>query len=339
MTELREDPITRRKVLVVPGRSARPNEHAAESPAAPADTGCPFCEGNEARTPPELAAMAPPDRRPNERGWWVRTIPNKFPTVVADPPVSITAGSTGELSARPGFGYHEVVIENPAHSPLLPYLAEEQVVRVVRMWRDRVRALSKQARIGSVTLFENAGPESGGSLWHPHAQLVATTGLSPFLQEEMEGAERYRKENGATCAFESVRDLEVRDGRRAVVSSGPFSIYAPFASAYPFELRFLPAHHAPTFADASDAEVEALADLLPRFLRGLLAIVPGASYNFVMSSPVGAAPGREGYHWHLDLVPRLVRPDGFDIGSGFHVNTVPPEEVAKAFRAELGAKS
>src|SRR5208283_1696475 len=47
---------------------------------------------------------------------------------------------------------------------------------------------------------------------------------------------------------------------------------------------------------------------------------------------------RERDHWHLDLYPRLVRPDGFDIGSGYPVNTVTPEVAAEALRTELGAK-
>lgn len=339
MTELRQDLITGRKVLVVPGRSARPNEHAVEVPSAASPPDCPFCEGNESRTPPEVAAFAPPERRPNERGWYVRTIPNRFPTVVAElPPEPARQDHRRGLASAPGFGYHEVVIESPGHSPLLPFLPYEQVLRVVRMCRDRVRELSGRPRVGSVTLFENTGPESGGSLWHPHAQLVATSGLSPVLAEETDGAERYRKETRSACAFESVRDLELADGARTLVEAGPFAVYAPFASAYPFELRLLPAHHAPSFADVTDAEAEALADLLPRVLRALLAVLPGASYNYVVSSPAGSSQSHERYHWHLDLLPRLVRPDGFDLGSGFHVNTVLPEEAAKALRSELGAK-
>jgi len=58
----------------------------------------------------------------------------------------------------------------------------------------------------------------------------------------------------------------------------------------------------------------------------------------VVRSPVGPFPGVERYHWHLDLYPRLVRPDGFDLGSGYSVNTVLPEVAAEALRAELGAK-
>lgn len=338
MTEFRRDPITGRCVIVVPGRNDRPNEHAAVAPSAPTEPDCPFCEGNESRTPPEVAVLAPPGRRPNERGWYVRTIPNRFPTVASEPPRPGPPGGVPGFESRPAFGYHEVVIESPAHAPLLAFLPREQVLRAIRMCRDRVRALSERAHVGSVTLFENAGPESGGSLWHPHAQLVTVPGLSPSLEEEMEGAERFRQRVGGECAFDEVLQAEVRDGTRVLFDSGGFVAFAPFASGYPFEVRLLPSRHAPSFGEATDDEVDALAERLPALLRAFLALVPGASYNFVVRSPVGPSPAYDRYHWHLDLYPRLVRPDGFDIGSGFPVNTVTPEDAAEALRTELGAK-
>ena len=123
-----------------------------------------------------------------------------------------------------------------------------------------------------------------------------------------------------------------------LLNSDGFVAYAPFASAYPFEVRILPSRHCPSFADITDDEADALAERLPALLRALLALVPGASYNFVVRTPVGPSPAYDRYHWHLDIYPRLVRPDGFDIGSGFPVNTVTPEDAAEALRTELSAK-
>ncbi|MGA8711000.1 MAG: DUF4931 domain-containing protein [Thermoplasmata archaeon] len=338
MTEFRRDPITGRWVIVVPGRAARPNEHAAAAPTLPASADCPFCEGNESRTPPEVAALGPPGRAENERGWYVRAIPNRFPTVTPETPDPEPRAVGSGFEVRKGFGYHEVVIESPTHAPLLPFLPSEQVARVLRVCRERVQALSERENVGSVTLFENSGPESGGSLWHPHAQLVGTPGFSPTLTEELEGMDRYRARTGADCAFEDVGRAELRDGERVVFETAEFVAFAPFASAYPYEVRVLPTRHSASFARATDTELETLAERLPLLLRGLLSVLPGASYNLVVSSPAGSSPGHPAYHWHLDLCPRLVRPDGFDLGSGFHVNPVSPEGAAATLRTALGAK-
>lgn len=339
MTEFRTDPITGRRVIIVPGRAARPNDHAIAPPAVPSDAGCPFCAGNETKTPGELAAFGPPGREPNGPGWYVRTIPNKFPTVGEELPKGMPGPSGGPaLDRRPAFGHHEVVIASPTHSPLLPYLPEEQVARVVRMCRDRVRHLSTLPNVGSVTLFENAGPESGGSLWHPHAQLVTLPELSPSLTEELAGVERWRRRSRAACAFEETANVETADGSRLVLGSDEYRAYAPFASSVPYEVRILPRRHTPWFGDLSDSEADRLAGQLSAVLRAILSVLPGASYNFVVRSPAGPKESFDGYHWHLDILPRLVRPDGFDLGSGFSVNTVPPEVAAETLRAELGAK-
>ena len=37
------------------------------------------------------------------------------------------------------------------------------------------------------------------------------------------------------------------------------------------------------------------------------------------------------YHWHL-IIPRLTRPAGFEEGSGFFINPVPPEDAAVTLR-------
>ena len=338
VTEFRIDPITGRVAIVVPGRSARPNEHAIPPPTAPVDPDCPFCEGNEGKTPGELAAFGPPERPPNAQGWYVRTITNKFPTVAAEPVPPDDRDEHGSLERHPAVGHHEVVIESPHHSPSLAFLPSEQVVRVVRMCRDRVRFLSGLPHVGSVTLFENTGPESGGSLWHPHAQLVTSPELSPSLRDEIEGAEHYRHRWGGECAFEEVLGAEVQDAHRLVFDSDGFVAFTPFASAFPYEVRLMPKRHAASFADLADAETGVLADRLVTLLRAFLTVLPGASYNFVVRTPVGPFPEFERYHWHLDLLPRLVRPDGFDLGSGYAVNTVLPEVAAEALRAATATK-
>jgi len=336
--EFRTDPITGRVAILVPGRSARPNDHAIPPPTASVDPNCPFCEGSEGKTPAEVAVVAPEGRPPNTPGWQVRTIPNRFPTVAADEPPSSAAGSGARAGRSVAFGYHEVVIESPTHSPSLGFLPPEQVARVIRTCRDRVRELSRRPHVGTVTLFENTGPESGGSLWHPHAQIITVPELSPALREELEGAESYRARTGLRCAQEGVLADELQGGERKVFASDAFAGYAPFASAVPYEVRVLPTRHMRSFAEMTDEESTTLAGDLSSLLGAFLTVLPGASYNYAVRSPAPGAPGTDSYHWHLDFLPRLVRPDGFDLASGYSVNTVLPEVAAEALRAALAAK-
>ncbi|HXY47692.1 MAG TPA: hypothetical protein VEK13_07360, partial [Thermoplasmata archaeon] len=84
-------------------------------------------------------------------------------------------------------------------------------------------------------------------------------------------------------------------------------------------------------------EIHRLAELLPQVLRALSEVVPGASYNFVTRAFPWATPEDGAYHWHLDVLPRLVRPDGFDVGSGIPVNPVAPEAAADQLRRAIAS--
>ncbi len=335
MSEFRRDPITGRWTLIAENRSARPNEYGAAAPSSPSN--CPFCAGHESWTPSEVAAYGPPGRAPNGPGWTVRTIPNKFPTVAPDVGTPHDGVADPGVARRPGFGYHEVVVESPAHAPLFPFLGGDRAHEVLTMVRARLRVLSSRAGVASLVAFENSGPESGGTLFHPHAQIVALAEVPPRLAEEAEAAARVARATGGNCLFETVLDDERRAATRVIADTAELTAYAPFASEHPYEVRLVPRRHSGSLAEATDAELGGVAGLLPGVLRALLAIVPDASYNFVTRSFASGRPESATYHWHVDVLPRLVRPDGFEVGVGIAVNPVSPEAAAEEIRSALAA--
>src|SRR3989344_8888849 len=80
MPELRRDPVIGRWVIISTERGKRPNEFMTETEP---ETGkfCPFCAGNEDKTPPEVLAYGPAGREKNKQGWTLRAVPNKFPAL------------------------------------------------------------------------------------------------------------------------------------------------------------------------------------------------------------------------------------------------------------------
>ena len=73
MSELRWDPIKLHWVIIATERGRRPRDFQVE-PEADGITACPFCYGNEDKTPPEIFAIRP-DGVANEANWKVRVIP------------------------------------------------------------------------------------------------------------------------------------------------------------------------------------------------------------------------------------------------------------------------
>ena len=128
-----------------------------------------------------------------------------------------------------------------------------------------------------------------------------------------------------------------------VYNDGQFLVVAPYASCFPFELSLYPIQHNHDFALQSDAELLACAKALRNMLRRLYSLLEDPPFNFILHTapPIKAQSGKLGYwetlprdyHWHIELVPRLNQIAGFEWGSGFFINPLPPEEAAAFLRA------
>ena len=80
MPDLRRDPIVGRWVIIATERARRPSDLVRPQP--PATPGlCPFCPGQEDKTPHEVyVAGRPPSTPPNRPGWTARRA-NRFPAL------------------------------------------------------------------------------------------------------------------------------------------------------------------------------------------------------------------------------------------------------------------
>jgi UDPglucose--hexose-1-phosphate uridylyltransferase len=56
------------------------------------------------------------------------------------------------------------------------------------------------------------------------------------------------------------------------------------------------------------------------------------AYNFIVHTNPLRDAASSSYHWHIEIVPALTQVAGFEWGSGFHINPVPPEEAAEFLR-------
>jgi UDPglucose--hexose-1-phosphate uridylyltransferase len=103
----------------------------------------------------------------------------------------------------------------------------------------------------------------------------------------------------------------------------------------------------PDFADMEDRGLLPLARLLKDILLRLKQALGDPPYNyFLNTAPNPAALEQGGWeeegvraasHWHLEILPRHTAVAGFEWGSGFHINTMAPEEAARHLRS-IGPK-
>jgi len=330
MPELRKDPVVGRWVIIATDRARRPSDFVAE-PVRPVGTECVFCEGNEDKTPPELLAGRSPESRPNGPGWSYRVVANKFPALRIEGELEPTG--EGLFDRMNGVGAHEVVIETPTHAASLATLPVEAVADVLLAFRERMVDLKKDPRFEYVLVFKNHGAAAGASLEHPHSQLIATPIIPIMVAEEMAGAARYyaMKER---CVWCDIQRQERRGGRRTIVEASGFLALAPFAPRFPFETWILPTVHRAAFEESGVDELRNLAALLSGFLRRMNRVLGDPPFNFMLHTAPLRGGELESFHWHLEVIPKLTRVAGFEWGSGFFINPLPPEDAAAALRAE-----
>ena len=58
----------------------------------------------------------------------------------------------------------------------------------------------------------------------------------------------------------------------------------------------------------------------------------GPPYNYIIHTAPFDTQELPHYHWHIEIIPRLTRVAGFEWGTGFYINPVPPEEAAAFLR-------
>jgi UDPglucose--hexose-1-phosphate uridylyltransferase len=329
LPELRRDPITGRWVIISTDRAKRPNDFVRESVRISGKGFCPFCYGNESKTPPEILAYGRNGGGPNTPGWTVRVVPNKFPALGIEG--DLNREGEGLYDRMNGVGAHEVIIETPDHQSTLATLPVRAIEDVLWAYRDRVLDLKNDKRLRYALIFKNHGDAAGASLEHSHSQLIALPIVPKRVREEVDGAKHYYQEK-ERCIFCDIIRQEMDSDVRVVCENDQFISLAPFAPRFPFELWLLPKQHGSSFENNQTPVYSSLARILKDNLNRLDAVLDHPAYNFMVhTSPVGEE-SNEHYHWHIEIMPKLTKVAGFEWGTGFYICPTPPEEAARFLR-------
>ncbi len=341
MSELRHDPIQKRWVIIATDRGKRPVTFAIEKEQEKPGAFCPFCEGNEGSTPPEIWAFRNNGSDRDKPGWRVRVVPNKFPALEIEG--DLDKRGVGIFDRLSGVGAHEVVIESPNHSLTMPETPADHLCLVFRTAQDRLNDLLHDKRFKYVLIFKNHGAVAGASLPHPHLQIIATPVTPRTVALELESARNHfaAKER---CLYCDIIRQEIETGDRIVAKNDAFVALAPYASRFPFEMMIAPLAHHHSFAEVTPREMVSFVSIVQDVLKRLKVGLNDPPYNFMFHTAPNTQtePRRPNYwatinhdfHWHLEILPRLTKVAGFEWGTGFYINPTPPE-VAASFLREV----
>ncbi|MEI6650060.1 MAG: DUF4921 family protein [Candidatus Moraniibacteriota bacterium] len=327
-SELRQDIITGDWVVIATGRAKRPDEFVSpERVPADEDVADPFSD---------LVASGQKESvlvyRRADGDWSLSVIPNLYP--------SFSSGkvprdlSEGPYFAMSGVGYHEIIItRDPKLS--IAELPLWQVAEVIDAYQDRYLALMARKSVKYIQVFHNHGKEAGASIPHPHSQLMAIPIISPFIESQLRGAERYRK-NHRENVFQTILDFESESRTRFVFENEHFFAFCPFSSRVAFETWIMPKKSGnPYFERITEEEKLALAEALQKTLSAIHEGLGDPAYNFYLNT--APCDGREYpfYRWHVEILPKTSVWAGFEISTGVEVSTIQPEVAAEYLRSQL----
>lgn len=328
MHELRKDPLLGRWIAVL--RDSKPPDYYEVSVNPEEKAPCILCPGREKETKPEITAVR------QEVGWVVRDIPNFVPVFQIEG--EIGRKGMGMYDMMNSIGANELIVDSPEHDKPPEDLGSEHLLKVLRIYRERITDLERDSRIRQVLVLKNSGKAAGARYSHSYSEIVATPVIPKRLKDELANSRQYYtfKER---CVFCDIMREEVRAGDRVVFESRDFMAFVPFAPNFPFEFWILPKKHNCTFGDAGASEMEDLSLMLLTMLKKIRKVLREPAYNYFIHTAPNRIPRRdhwhtlgEDFHWHIEVIPRLSMESGFEIGSGFYVLTTSPEDAAKYLR-------
>lgn len=335
MSEIRYDKLHDTHVIIAPERLRRPDCNLGHDPLNAQRT-CPFCEGNEGITPPEIFAIRSGLSTENTAGWQTRVVPNLYKAVQIETP---DTHHLGIFEYWEGFGAHEIIIDTPSHYTSMVEWSLADTVAWLKTLRQRVGDLRRDNRIAYISLFKNEGFQAGSTQSHSHTQLIGLP-IIPRVQEE-----RYRRTlqhflTAQQALMESVLTHEADASVRIVAREGDFTAFCPYASGYPFEVMITSSKAIGQIDTLQDGAINDLSILLMVILQKLKRQLGCLHFNLWIDTPPLYPVMWDGrvievdsaYRFAIRIMPRVFRSGGFESGTGMMINPVLPELAAKLLR-------
>lgn len=295
----------------------------------PADF-CPLCPTQPGGFPTEIP----------EATYDIVVFENRFPSLSPNPPEPAIEGD--ELyPVEKSFGECEVIVYTPNHNSTLAREPVEQIYKLVQVWTDRYRELSKLEFVKYVFIFENKGEAIGVTLHHPHGQIYAYPFVPPRVERELEQSKKHWAET-RNCLLCDVLKEEKSDGRRIVAENQSFAAYIPFFARYPYETHITAKRHIQDLTQLSENEQMDLASILKQVLVAFDKLFDVSfPYMMVLHQQPSDGGDYNYYHFHIEFYPpmrsatKLKYLAGSETGAGMFINDTLAEEKAAELRGHI----
>ncbi|RLA70411.1 MAG: UTP--glucose-1-phosphate uridylyltransferase [Epsilonproteobacteria bacterium] len=337
MSEIRYDRLNDTYVIIAPERLRRPDCTVQTHKEELTTSVCPFCEGNELMTPPEIYALREKESFANESGWQTRVVPNLYKAVQIEVPHQ---HHFSPFEHWEGFGAHEVIIDTPHHHTSMTQWSESEVENWLKTLRVRVSDLRQDHRIAFISLFKNEGVRAGATQTHSHTQLIGLPIIPNIDRDLYRRTYEHYQRHGSSLLSELLVEEEQAE-ERIIQRQGEFTAFCPYASAYPFEVMISSKKALGQIDTLSDHSINEISVLLLNTLKKMKRQLECFDFNLSVATPPLYDGAVERNHdtqvdevcrFAIRITPRIYTHGGFEISSGVMINPVAPEQAAKLLR-------
>lgn len=327
MPQLRRESFSNQWTIMAPERTPWETEvDASIWSSAP----CPLCPGCESETPQSLLVRSTSQSTGKQDKWSVRVFPSRVPMFRVEEHMDLYQEGVKEWMG--GVGAHEIIVETPDHHADWDEMPIGQITRVFDAYRARIIDLHGDGRLKYMVVFRNRDPEGKLAPAHPHSHLTALAVPTVVQQRDLDRGRRHHDQHGS-CLWCDMINQELREECRLVYDSDEFIGFAPYASCFPFEVWLLPKRHVTHFERSGDHLLEAAARGLNDVVGRLNVELEKRPYTMILHTAPRGDEAQWSYHWRIQIVPRLGQGTwGFEMATGFHINSTPPEEAARHLR-------
>ena len=299
----RYNPLTGEWVVVSPHRTKRPwqgrQETAVRREGPRHDPDCYLCPGN---------TRAGGEKNPDYTSTFSFT--NDFSALLPET-------RPGELASDELFrgeterGLCRVICFSPAHNLTIARMSPDEVLRVVDLWAEEYRELSRLDYISYVQIFENRGEIMGCSNPHPHGQIWCNETIPDLPGKETTMQTGYFERRGTSLLMDYLeRELAATgsEGSRVVLQNDDFAVLVPFWAVWPYETMVLPKRAAASIEELTPQERRSLAEAI-RILTIKYDNLFETSFPYSMGLHNAPCDGKEypGWQFHLHYFPPLLR--------------------------------
>ncbi|MEM0142794.1 MAG: DUF4931 domain-containing protein [Candidatus Parvarchaeum sp.] len=307
--EIRKDYITDSDVIFTFSRDMRPKDFKNEEVLYGKVEDCPFEYGNE-KLNTTIKFVGEP--------WKLRLMYNKYPIVNED----VTPYKSSDFFIKyANYGHSYVIIDTPHHMQKFHEIEDDLLEKWLKLAAETEELAYSDKKIKYVYTFRNNGKISGGSLYHPHTQIIGFTFVLPIIKQELE----IIRKNSGKCVLESA--LKKEEERILMQDENAIAL-APYGSRFKGASIIMPRRHVDYIGNLEENEIKSMTKIIKTVLSKNQKIFGDHSYNLIFHE----LKDNKKIHFYVEITPRFSSFGGMEL-AGLYLNSLRPEEYTEKFKA------